>query len=77
MLTTQALGLDLVALCHAEGVKVDAWTYNLADPAGFSDAEWSEFSTLMAIGPDQITTDEAMATEAAWTARQLAETDHV
>ena len=77
VLATQALGLDLVALCHAEGVKVDAWTYNLADPAGFSDAEWSEFSTLMAIGPDQITTDEAMATEAAWTARQLAETDHV
>jgi glycerophosphoryl diester phosphodiesterase len=72
VLELQARGLDLVALCHAEGVKVDAWTYTLADPAGFSDAEWHQFSALMALGPDQITTDEAIATEAAWTARQMA-----
>ena len=77
VLYTQSRGLDLVALCHAEGVKVDAWTYNLADPAGFSDTEWRQFSALMTLGPDQITTDEAVATEAAWTARQLAGTDHV
>lgn len=77
VLATQSRGLDLVALCHAEGVKVDAWTYNLADPAGFSDIEWRQFSSLMALGPDQITTDEAIATEAAWTARQLAGSDHV
>ncbi|MGV8988826.1 MAG: glycerophosphodiester phosphodiesterase [Cypionkella sp.] len=63
-------GLDLVALCHSEGVKVDAWTYTLAAPAhGFSEAEWSEFRAIMDLSPDQITTDEAVATEAAWVAR--------
>jgi glycerophosphoryl diester phosphodiesterase len=73
VLQAQSRGLDLVALCHAEGVKVDVWTYNMADPAvGFSDQEWQEISVLMVLGPDQITTDEAVATEAAWAARQLA-----
>jgi glycerophosphoryl diester phosphodiesterase len=63
-------GLDLVALCHAEGVKVDAWTYNLSDPqAGFTDTEWDEFRLLMSLRPDQITTDEPCATEAAWQRR--------
>ena len=63
-------GLDLIALCHDEGKTVDAWTYTLADPArGFSDAEWAQFSALMALSPDQITTDEPIATEAAWLAR--------
>jgi glycerophosphoryl diester phosphodiesterase len=76
VLEVQARGLDLVALCHAEGVKVDAWTYTLADPAGFSDAEWGQFSALMALGPDQITTDEAIATEAAWMARSGMGADH-
>ena len=70
VLRAQAQGLDLIALCHAERVKVDAWTYTLANPAsGFSDREWHEFHTLAALGADQITTDEAVATEAAWTAR--------
>jgi glycerophosphoryl diester phosphodiesterase len=61
-------GLDLVALCHAEGIKVDAWTYTLKDPArGFSDEEATAFRALMSMQPDQITTDEACATETAWT----------
>lgn len=63
-------GLDLIAICHRHGCKVDAWTFNLADPyAGFSDTEWARFSALMALKPDQITTDEASATERAWRAR--------
>lgn len=63
-------GLDLVGLCHAEDVEVDAWTYTLAHPStGFSAGEWHEFSTLVTLRPDQITTDEAVATEAAWLAR--------
>lgn len=63
-------GLDLIGLCHDQGRCVDAWTYNLENPqSGFSDAEWREFSTLMALKPDQITTDEAPATERAWMTR--------
>jgi glycerophosphoryl diester phosphodiesterase len=63
-------GLDLIALCHAEGALVDAWTFTLRDPeAGFSDEEWRDFSALMALKPDQITTDEAPATERAYLAR--------
>ncbi len=70
VLTAARLGLDMVALAHAEGVMVDAWTHQMADPArGFSDPEWVEFSALVALKPDQITTDEAVATEAAWNAR--------
>ena len=63
-------GLDLIGLCHAEGRRVDAWTYNLADPiAGFNDHEWRDFLTLLSLRPDQITTDEALATETAWKER--------
>ena len=63
-------GLDLIGLCHAEGKLVDAWTFTLKDPAGgFSDQEWSDFSALMALKPDQVTTDEAPATERAWLQR--------
>ena len=70
VLECQRGGLDLVALCHAEGVRVDAWTYNLTDPAGgFTDVEWGEFFLLMSLRPDQITTDESRATEVAWLAR--------
>jgi glycerophosphoryl diester phosphodiesterase len=64
-------GLDLVALAQAEGVAVDAWTHRLTQPdMGFTEAEWPAFRALMALGPDQITTDEAVATEAAWRARR-------
>lgn len=60
-------GLDLIALCHDAGKLVDAWTFNLKDPeTGFSQSEAQAFSALMALKPDQITTDEAPATERAW-----------
>jgi glycerophosphoryl diester phosphodiesterase len=62
-------GVDLVAMCRDAGKKVDAWTFTLADPAGFSDREWRDFSRLLALGVDQITTDEAIATEQAYLAR--------
>ncbi|ENN88389.1 hypothetical protein RHSP_75829 [Rhizobium freirei PRF 81] len=63
-------GLDMIGLCRDEGKRVDAWTFTLRDPeAGFSDEEWMNFSALMALKPDQITTDEAPATERAWQQR--------
>jgi glycerophosphoryl diester phosphodiesterase len=63
-------GLDLVGICHGEGKLVDAWTFNLSDPAtGFSDEEWETFSALLALEVDQITTDEALATEQAYRKR--------
>lgn len=59
-------GLDLVRICHDEGKLVDAWTFNLSDPAaGFSDKEWEAFLAPLALAVDQITTDEALATETA------------
>ncbi|MFD1745678.1 glycerophosphodiester phosphodiesterase [Rhizobium helianthi] len=71
LLAAKEAGLDLVALCHGKGRTVDAWTFNLASrDLGFSEEEWGRFSTLMAMGVDQITTDEAPATERAWRARQ-------
>ncbi|WP_205930490.1 glycerophosphodiester phosphodiesterase [Rhizobium leguminosarum] len=66
-------GLDMIALCQDEGKRVDAWTFTLKDPeAGFSEGEWRSFSALMALKPDQITTDEAPATERAWRRRMTA-----
>ncbi|OWV89384.1 glycerophosphodiester phosphodiesterase [Rhizobium sp. N122] len=63
-------GLDMIALCQDEGKRVDAWTFTLKDPeAGFSDEEWRNFQALMALKPDQVTTDEAPATERAWDRR--------
>lgn len=63
-------GVDLVGICHDAGKRVDAWTYNLADTAsGFSDREWREFSRLLMLGVDQISTDEAIATQRALEAR--------
>lgn len=70
VLEASRLGLDMIALCHAEGKLVDAWTYTLQDPAkGFSDEEWGQFSALMALRPDQVSTDEAIATERAYLQR--------
>lgn len=70
VLATAVKGLDLIGLCHAEGKLVDAWTFTLKDPGqGFSDEEWRNFSALLALKPDQITTDEAPATEAAYRSR--------
>ncbi|MDR9804036.1 glycerophosphodiester phosphodiesterase [Rhizobium hidalgonense] len=63
-------GLDMIALCQDQGKRVDAWTFTLKDPeAGFSEEEWRNFQALMALKPDQITTDEAPATERAWSRR--------
>lgn len=66
--------MELALRLRADGGFV---AYNLADPSGFTDIEWRQFSALLKLGPDQITTDEAVATETAWAARQLAGTDHV
>jgi glycerophosphoryl diester phosphodiesterase len=70
LLDAAKAGLDMIALCHSEAKLVDAWTFTLKDPdVGFSDAEWTNFSALVALKPDQITTDEALATERAWLKR--------
>ena len=62
-------GLDLIGLCHDAGKLVDAWTFNLQSPAnGFDAEEAKHFAALMALKPDQITTDEPIATERAWAA---------
>ncbi|MCJ9750064.1 glycerophosphodiester phosphodiesterase [Neorhizobium sp. BETTINA12A] len=62
-------GLDLIGLCHDAGRLVDAWTFNLKNPdAGFDETEARSFSALMELKPDQITTDEPVATERAWAA---------
>ncbi len=71
LLDAAKAGLDMIALCHSEGKRVDAWTFTLKDPdGGFNDTEWANFSALMALKPDQITTDEAPATERAWLRRK-------
>lgn len=63
-------GSDLIAICHSEGKGVDAWTYTLKQPeSGFSDAEWQDFSALIALKPDQVTTDEPIAMQRAWQMR--------
>jgi glycerophosphoryl diester phosphodiesterase len=63
-------GLDMIGLCRAEARRVDAWTFTLKNPdAGFDNEEWMNFSALMALKPDQVTTDEAPATERAWKRR--------
>ncbi|WP_199287302.1 glycerophosphodiester phosphodiesterase [Rhizobium chutanense] len=60
-------GFDMIGLCQDHGKRVDAWTFTLRDSeAGFSEEEWRNFRALMALKPDQITTDEAPATERAW-----------
>ncbi|MFC5757776.1 glycerophosphodiester phosphodiesterase [Rhizobium sp. GCM10022189] len=70
LLDAAKAGLDMIAVCHSEGKRVDAWTFTLKDPdGGFNDTEWANFSALMALKPDQITTDEAPATERAWLRR--------
>jgi glycerophosphoryl diester phosphodiesterase len=71
LLSAAQMGLDMIAMAHAEGVLVDAWTHAMATPSqGFSDAEWTAFSDLVALKPDQITTDSPLATEAAFLHRE-------
>jgi glycerophosphoryl diester phosphodiesterase len=70
VLPAAAEGIDLIRICHHHGALVDAWTFNLADPEdGFSDEEWEKFSTLLELGADQISTDDAIATELAYRKR--------
>lgn len=70
VLAAREAGIDLVAICHEAGTTVDAWTFNLADPeAGFDDGEWRDFRRLLDLGVDQVTTDEAIATERAYKRR--------
>lgn len=67
LLDAAKAGLDMIGLCHDAGKLVDAWTFNLRNPdAGFDEGEARDFAALMALKPDQITTDEAPATECAW-----------
>jgi glycerophosphoryl diester phosphodiesterase len=70
ILAARREGIDVVKICHGEGKKVDAWTFNLANPEkGFDDCEWRDFRKLLELGVDQITTDEAIATESAYERR--------
>jgi glycerophosphoryl diester phosphodiesterase len=64
-------GVDCAAICRARGVRLDAWTFNLADSdKGFDETEWKNFSALMALRPDQITTDDSRAVEREWIRRR-------
>jgi len=70
VLDADADGIDLIRICHDHGAMVDAWTFTLADPdGGFSDDEWRKIERLLDLGADQITTDEAVATERAYRLR--------
>lgn len=69
-------GIDLIRICHAHAAKVDVWTFNPARPeAGFTDAEWRDFSRLLALGADQVTTDEALALQRAHIRRSAGQAD--
>lgn len=71
ILAAAAKGLDLIASCHSAGCAVDAWTFNPADPQiGFSAKEWQQLDALVALNPDQITTDHSLLLESQWLARQ-------
>lgn len=78
LLYARPLGLDLVALCHAEGVRIDAWTFTPHDAdKGLSATEWMDFRALVALQPDQITTDGAIVMATAWAARMPTAADFV
>lgn len=67
LLRMQTEGLDLVALCHAEGMRVDAWTFTPKTAAiGLTADETAQLNALVALKPDQITTDEAVALSRLW-----------
>lgn len=67
LLQLQQAGLDMVALCQAEGKQVDAWTFTPSNlSTGLTPVEREQFLAIVAMKPDQITTDEAVALERAW-----------
>lgn len=71
VLPAKAEGIDLVSICHDHGALVDAWTLNLShSEADINEAEWERLNSLLDLGVDQITTDEAMAIELAYDRRK-------
>ncbi len=73
ILNAKAQGLDLIALCHDHGCTVDAWTWNPRNPAGgFLPEEWQDIRDLVALRPDQITTDECQWLERRWVEQNTA-----
>ncbi len=56
-------GFDLIGACHAAGKRVDAWTIQHVDPRSVARCE-----RLMALGVDQITTDDPEGLAAALSA---------
>lgn len=67
ILRAHAGGLDMLTLCQAEGRLVDAWTFTPGAPEhGLTAREAADFAALMALGPDQVTTDESLIIEAHW-----------
>ncbi|MGO4125625.1 glycerophosphodiester phosphodiesterase [Inquilinus sp. YAF38] len=63
VLRTDALGVDLIAACHAAGKTVDAWTLNPDHPGAAA-----ALARLVALRADQITTDAPGALEALFAA---------
>lgn len=59
VLRADALGVDLIAACHAAGKSVDAWTLNPDHPGAAA-----TLSRLVALRADQITTDAPGVLEA-------------
>ena len=67
LLQLHQAGLDMVALCQAEGKQVDAWTFTPCNLAtGLTPVEREHFLAIAAMKPNQLTTDEAVALERAW-----------
>ena len=59
VLRADALGVDLIAACHAAGKSVDAWTLNPDHPAAAA-----TLARLVTLRADQITTDSPGVLEA-------------
>jgi glycerophosphoryl diester phosphodiesterase len=58
VLAAEEAGIDLIAACHTTGKKVDAYTVQRAESAVLPDPR-----RLLALGVDQITTDDPMGLE--------------
>ena len=58
-----AAGVDLIGACHAAGKRVDAWTIQRVEPRSVARCE-----RLIALGVDQITTDDPEGLAAALSA---------
>lgn len=58
ILTAEEAGVDLIAACHASGQRVDAYTVQRAEAAALP-----VLRRLLALGVDQITTDDPVGLE--------------